>query len=57
MEHGLALLQMGCERAQGYGIAPPMTAAALPTWVQSWRPHPAWVRSSGPGTPLRSTGG
>lgn len=35
--HGKLLLALGCERAQGYGIARPMPAAELPAWVASWR--------------------
>ncbi len=34
-EHGRMLLQLGCERAQGYGIARPMQADRIPGWVQS----------------------
>jgi diguanylate cyclase (GGDEF)-like protein/PAS domain S-box-containing protein len=37
-KHGLALLKMGCELAQGYGIARPMPAADFPGWVERWRP-------------------
>jgi diguanylate cyclase (GGDEF)-like protein/PAS domain S-box-containing protein len=40
--HGEMLLTLGCELAQGYGIARPMPAAALPGWVASWRPDPLW---------------
>ena len=40
--HGTALLQLGCDLAQGYGIARPMPADALPAWVSTWRPDPAW---------------
>jgi len=36
--HGARLLSLGCELAQGYGIARPMPAADLPAWVASWRP-------------------
>ncbi|MRR50624.1 MAG: EAL domain-containing protein [Rhodocyclaceae bacterium] len=42
VDHGVALLAMGCELAQGYGIARPMPAAELPSWVTSWRPDVAW---------------
>jgi len=35
--HGLALLQLGCELAQGYGIARPMSAADIPEWVSNWK--------------------
>lgn len=41
--HGELLLPLGCELAQGYGIARPMPAAALPDWVATWRPDTAWT--------------
>jgi diguanylate cyclase (GGDEF)-like protein/PAS domain S-box-containing protein len=41
--HGTRLLQLGCDLAQGYGIARPMPAADLAPWIASWRPDPAWV--------------
>ncbi|MET3516241.1 diguanylate cyclase (GGDEF)-like protein/PAS domain S-box-containing protein [Pseudacidovorax sp. 1753] len=40
--HGRLLLQMGCDRAQGYGVARPMPAADLPAWVQVWQPPQVW---------------
>lgn len=42
VEHGSALLQLGCELAQGYGIARPMPAEHLPLWVSSWQPDESW---------------
>ncbi|MBN8506931.1 MAG: EAL domain-containing protein [Burkholderiales bacterium] len=41
--HGGLLLSLGCESAQGYGIARPMPAERLPGWVQDWRPDPSWA--------------
>ena len=43
--HGAKLLALGCELAQGYGIARPMPAADLPDWAASWKPDAVW-RSS-----------
>jgi EAL domain-containing protein (putative c-di-GMP-specific phosphodiesterase class I) len=37
VEHGLALLLLGCDHAQGYGIARPMPAESLPAWIQNFR--------------------
>ena len=41
--HGELLLTLGCELAQGYGIARPMPGADIPAWLQSWRPHASWT--------------
>ena len=45
VEHGVVLLQLGCELAQGYVIARPMPAAELPSWHQGWRPDPLWTQT------------
>ena len=42
VEHGEMLLRLGCELAQGYGIARPMPAAQFPVWARTWRPDTAW---------------
>ena len=42
-DHGTLLLKLGCAMAQGYAIARPMPAHALPAWVQGWQAHPVWV--------------
>jgi EAL domain-containing protein (putative c-di-GMP-specific phosphodiesterase class I) len=42
-DHGELLLDLGCELAQGYGIARPMPASELPAWVARWTPPPAWL--------------
>jgi diguanylate cyclase (GGDEF)-like protein/PAS domain S-box-containing protein len=42
IEHGKALLQLGCNLAQGYGIAKPMPAHDVPVWVNNWRPDASW---------------
>ncbi|TSA09982.1 MAG: EAL domain-containing protein, partial [Comamonadaceae bacterium] len=41
-QHGSMLLELGCELAQGYGIARPMSADELPGWVKRWKPDPTW---------------
>ncbi len=45
--HGQMLLSLGCELAQGYGIARPMPAKELPAWVATWQPDPAWMDPDG----------
>jgi EAL domain-containing protein (putative c-di-GMP-specific phosphodiesterase class I) len=35
--HGKRLLAMGCELAQGHGIARPMPASLFPAWVANWQ--------------------
>ena len=42
VEQGILLLRLGCQVAQGFGIARPMPANDLPGWVASWTPHPGW---------------
>jgi diguanylate cyclase (GGDEF)-like protein/PAS domain S-box-containing protein len=41
--HGSLLLQLGCEAAQGYGIAKPMPGEAIPDWLAGWRPCAQWI--------------
>ncbi|GAO35180.1 hypothetical protein SCT_0564 [Sulfuricella sp. T08] len=43
-EHGVMLMRLGCDAAQGYGIARPMPAADVPAWRAQFRPDPAWLR-------------
>jgi diguanylate cyclase (GGDEF)-like protein/PAS domain S-box-containing protein len=40
--HGAMLLQLGCDLAQGFGIARPMPAGELPNWMANWRNEPEW---------------
>ena len=42
VEHGEMLLQLGCDTAQGYGIARPMPAGQIPAWAAAWRPFAEW---------------
>ena len=42
-EHAEMLLRLGCVYAQGYGIARPMQADALPAWQSAWCPDPVWA--------------
>ncbi len=39
MAHGRLLLQLGCDMAQGFGIARPMPADQLHVWAANWQPE------------------
>ena len=52
--HGTALLQLGCELAQGYGIAQAMPPEQLPAWVGNWQPDAAWCGVMNSGVASRS---
>ena len=41
--HGARLLELGCELAQGYGVARPMPADAFQPWVAAWRTRAQWT--------------
>jgi diguanylate cyclase (GGDEF)-like protein/PAS domain S-box-containing protein len=43
VDHGLMLLQLGCDCGQGYGIAKPMPAGELEAWATGWHADPRWV--------------
>ena len=40
--HGTLLLQLGCELAQGFGVARPMPAGQLQAWAATWQPDAIW---------------
>jgi len=42
--HGELLLALGCELAQGYGIARPMPADSVKQWLQQWKPPAQWTQ-------------
>lgn len=46
IEHGEMLLQLGCESAQGYGIARPMPADQLLQWTNCWQVPEIWSKST-----------
>ena len=45
VEHGVMLLRLGCQEAQGYGIARPMPAGELAKWAANWRTYPQWANA------------
>jgi EAL domain-containing protein (putative c-di-GMP-specific phosphodiesterase class I) len=34
---------LGCDCAQGYGIARPMPASQLMGWLDQWKHQPSWI--------------
>jgi diguanylate cyclase (GGDEF)-like protein/PAS domain S-box-containing protein len=40
--HGTTLLELGCDLAQGYGIARPMPAEQVAQWISNWQPNVEW---------------
>lgn len=42
IEHGKALIALGCYQAQGYGIAKPMPANNIPNWIKQWQSNKNW---------------
>jgi diguanylate cyclase (GGDEF)-like protein/PAS domain S-box-containing protein len=42
-DHGLMLLLMGCNKAQGYGIAKPMPTNQIPKWLKNYSFNQEWV--------------
>ncbi len=42
-EHGVMLLRLGCDMAQGYGISEPLSADEVLNWARSWEPDPNWL--------------
>gem|GEM_PF-3183662 len=43
IEQGVALLELGCENAQGYGIAKPMPAENIIAWENKYQSHKSWI--------------
>lgn len=43
VEHGLMLISMGCEMAQGYVIAKPMAADDYSEWLANYKPNQQWI--------------
>ncbi len=43
-EHASLLLKLGCDNAQGFGIARPMPADQLLAWIKNWHPNQQWLQ-------------
>jgi len=40
--HGVLLMRLGCDLAQGYGISRPMPPDEIPAWVSGYKPDSDW---------------
>jgi len=45
-DHVLMLMEMGCYRVQGFGIARPMPADQTLAWIKNFAPDPRWKKSA-----------
>ena len=52
VEHGVALIRLGCLLAQGYGIAKPMPASQIPKWQSTWKANESWLALNGNNEPV-----
>ncbi len=43
-EHGVELMGMGCQYAQGYGISKPIDASAFYRWATEYQPDERWLQ-------------
>jgi len=46
-EHGVMLMRIGCDHAQGYAIARPMPADSMLDWLKGFEPDPRWLLGRG----------
>lgn len=46
-EHGVVLMRMGCDRAQGFSIAQAMDLADVVPWLHTFTPDPLWAQWHG----------
>jgi hypothetical protein len=42
-DHGITLLLMGCNEAQGYEISRPLPAENVLNWLENYRPNQQWI--------------
>lgn len=40
--HGVKLIQLGCEMAQGYSISRPIAGGEMAHWIKAWQPSAKW---------------
>jgi diguanylate cyclase (GGDEF)-like protein/PAS domain S-box-containing protein len=41
--HGVLLMRLGCDLAQGYGISRALPPEDVPEWVRNYKPDPEWT--------------
>jgi EAL domain-containing protein (putative c-di-GMP-specific phosphodiesterase class I) len=45
-DHGVALIEFGCQLGQGYAIARPMPGTDVLTWLSQWQAPASWANSN-----------
>jgi len=48
LDHGVALMKLGCDLAQGYIISRPLPAGAFVQWARTWQSDPQWKTKTYP---------
>lgn len=43
-QHGIRLLELGCEWVQGYGVSKPLPLDQLLKWLKDWEKEPKWLK-------------
>lgn len=46
IEHGVALMRLGCNFAQGYGVSRPMPASRVEQWAESYVQPEQWLQQA-----------
>jgi diguanylate cyclase (GGDEF)-like protein/PAS domain S-box-containing protein len=54
-DHGITLLLMGCNEAQGYEISRPLPAENVLNWLENYRPNQQWINYGSQKRTLKET--
>jgi EAL domain-containing protein (putative c-di-GMP-specific phosphodiesterase class I) len=46
IEHGVALMRLGCNFAQGYGVSRPMPASRVEKWAENYVQPEQWLQQA-----------
>lgn len=54
IEQGIMLMHLGCNIAQGFGIALPMPGEQFPEWMRNYTPDPSWQTAKNVQMPMKN---